>query len=427
MGCCTSFRQFCRVLKIEHLFREQNELFFIGPDGVTNRWAASSLPAPLHLGPAFLKLSHLTLRQKLIAIRGLRALAKPQRTHHESFADWLERHRQPADVVERFWEVVLVSALSESMDRIDLRYARKVFVDGFMAHRDGWKVTIPTVPLDEIYGGPIQRWLSERTVEVRTRAGAASLAIESERAVAVELRSGEKLEGDQFVLAMPRDRVADLLSEQDREGVLRNASPLETAPISSVHLWFDRPITELPHAVLIGRVSQWMFRRTPLDSERGSHRASVEDQTARSPIASEPVGAPSRPGFYYQVVVSASRTFLEMESAEAIAAVRDELEEIWPQTRDAELLHARVVTEHSAVFSPKPGIDDQRPMQQTSVPNLHLAGDWTATGWPATMEGAVRSGYLAAEGVLRQLGRPARLVAPDQRPSWLAHWLIGQE
>jgi len=183
-------------------------------------------------------------------------------------------------------------------------------------------------------------------------------------------------------------------------------APTESAPISSVHLWFDRPITDYPHAVIVGKTSQWLFQRE--DSRGGTDILSV----------------PGQKSFYYQIVVSASREFLEMPTADAIEHVRQELASLWPVVNEATLLRGRVVTEHKAVFSPLPGIDSLRPPQQTSIPNLQLAGDWTQTGWPATMEGAVKSGFLAAENILARAGRSERIVAAPLKPAFLPRLLF---
>jgi uncharacterized protein with NAD-binding domain and iron-sulfur cluster len=165
-------------------------------------------------------------------------------------------------------------------------------------------------------------------------------------------------------------------------------------------MWFDRPITSLAHAVLVGRLSQWVFNR-----------------------AGRP-GAEGESGYYYQVVISASHDLAGRAREDIVEQVRGELSDIWPEAGTARLIRARVVTEHGAVFSPRPGIEALRPAQQTSRPRLLVAGDWTATGWPATMESAVRSGYLAAEAILKTIGRPKSLLVGDLKRGLLARWLI---
>jgi hypothetical protein len=176
---------------------------------------------------------------------------------------------------------------------------------------------------------------------------------------------------------------------------------LPVAPITAVHLWFDRPIVRLPHAAIVGRTSQWLFNH----GQQGVFAG--------------------RPGHYYQVVISASHALLGRSREAVLAEVRGDLESIWPDARDAELLHWRAITHRAAVFSVRPDIERLRPPQQTAIPNLFLAGDWTATGWPATMEGAVRSGYLAAEAIARSAGRNDRILVPDLPRAWLTRLLFG--
>jgi squalene-associated FAD-dependent desaturase len=282
---------------------------------------------------------------------------------------------------------VLVSALSESLDRISIAAARKVFVDGFLANRVAWRVRIPDVPLEELYGGRLMSWLEQHGVRVRMLNAVERLHSDGERISGVVLKSGEVISGDEFVVAVPFQRVKSLLPESlATDPLLAGIERLESAPISSVHLWFDRPVMDLPHAVFVQGLCQWVFRRTPT---------------------------------YYQVVISASRDVVQRDSAEVLRQVLDELAGVFPAVKSATLTHSRQVTEHRAVFSPLPGSDALRPPQQSPIRNLQFAGDWTRTGWPATMEGAVRSGYLAAENILRNLGREEQIVQPDLPRAWL--------
>ena len=196
------------------------------------------------------------------------------------------------------------------------------------------------------------------------------------------LRDGLQLHADWYVLALPFERVLDLLPEELAElPYFANVKNLEASPIASVHLWFDRPVMALPHAVLVDGLGQWVFNR----------------------------GEVSPGEFYLQVVISAARSVREG----LLQCVVAELGRLFPNVREAALMRSKVVTEHTATFSAVPGVDRWRPRQVSPVRNLVLAGDWTATGWPATMEGAVRSGYLAAEAILDQCGRPERIVRPD--------------
>ncbi len=405
MGCCTNFRAFCETTGLADSFRREEVLYFIAPDGRVNPFRANSLPAPLHLAGAFARLSYLTWSDKLALGRGLRQLAaRPSAGPEESFAEWLSKQRQPPRVVDRFWKVVLVSALSESLDRIGVNEARKVFVDGFLAHRDAWVVDIPRMPLEALYGTRLMSWLSQHGVDVQFLTAGERVHVESDRVSGVVLRDGRQLAADDYVLAVPHQRLLALLpGDLQRAPEIAAVARLESAPISSVHLWFDRPITPLPHAVFVEGLVQWIFNRTAL--------------SGKPPAADA--------GWYFQVVISASRELLGQETDAIRDRVLEELSAVFPETQAAHLLRSRQVTEHRAVFSPLPGSQALRPRQQSPLANLQLAGDYTQTGWPATMEGAVRSGFLAAENILRRRGRPTAILRPDLPTARLSHWLFG--
>lgn len=412
LGCCTNFRHFCETTGLAEFFRTEKTLYFVGPSGTVDRFSASSLPAPLHLSAAFARLSYLSWKDKIGLARGLRALAKGVRPEERGlpFSEWLARQRQTPAAITRFWHVVLVSALSETLDRIDVEHARKVFVDTFLAHRDGWLMEVPAVPLEDLYGGRLTEWLSSRGTELRLQSTVEQLEVNGDRATSVRMGNGDVIEGDEFVVAMPFYRVLSVLPDSlTTHPSLAGISQLQAAPISSVHLWFDRPITDLPHAVLVDRLCQWMFNRTLLAGH----------------TEAQPIGSGSETGYYYQIVISASRDLAGQSKESILAQVVAELNAIWPKTAEARLLHSRQVTEHRAVFSPVPGVDSLRPVQQSPVPNLQFAGDWTQTGWPATMEGAVRSGYLAAANVLKRLGRSDDVVRPDLPVATLSRLLMG--
>jgi squalene-associated FAD-dependent desaturase len=432
MGCCTNFRHFCRVTGLDSAFRREPFLTFVGPldptgqsDPAFCRFEAATLPlgsAPFHLSSTFAGLSYLSSQDRFAISCGLLALVsdRPSAIDQRSFADWLRVNQQPASTIERFWDIVLVSALSESLDRISYAAARKVFVDGFLANRAGWEVWLPTIPLDALYSDRLQPWLIERAVDVRLKAGIDHLIETNGRIRAVELRTGEQITARHFILAVPHHRVLALLPESLRlQSQMADIARLESAPIASVHLWFDRPITLLPHAVLVGRLSQWLFNRS------GSTAVGAAAKTAENkPVESLTSAAKTTAGYYYQVVISNARDLAVRSHSEIVNEVVAELKSVWPWANEAQLQHSRVVIEHHAVFSPLPGSDEIRPPQQSPISNLQFAGDWTRTGWPATMEGAVRSGFLAAENVLTQFGRTDHWLQPDLPVEWPLRLLL---
>lgn len=413
MGCCTNLMHLCRTLGIAEQFTEERQLHFIAPDGRMTPFRADPLPAPLHLTRSFLRLPYLSFREKRLFASAMRALARsrPESLEGICFANWLREQRQTETLIRHVWEVVLVSALSESLERIDARYARKVFVDGFLSHPHGWRVQIPAVSLDRLYSELARQALERQGVEVLTGRRGTGLVMREGRIHALAFKEGKERTADEFVLAVPHHQVASLVPEELRgSDVIEAIGRIESAPITSVHLWFDRPVTDLPHAVFVGRLSQWLFAR-----EKTVHRFASPDQ----PESESAVAYP------YQVVISASRDLKNRSQSEVIEQVCGELREVWPEAREATLLHSRMITERRAVFSVTPGSDALRPKQQSPVSNLQFAGDWTRTDWPATMEGAVRSGYLAAENILDRDGRPERIVQSGLSVSFLSRWGLG--
>jgi squalene-associated FAD-dependent desaturase len=412
MGCCTEFLDFCRHTGIDDCFDCADTLHFIGPDTRQCDFAPSRwLPAPLHLLPGLMRLSYLSWPDRWSIVRTMRNLVQgagseflfpqdnitgnsreltaPGNTANrprgplapgcssdetsETIGAWLRRHGQSDRLIQRFWSVVLVSALGETVDRASLAAARKVFRDGFWTSRGASTLLLPRRPLVEIFHGRLSKWLADRGAQVHLDAPIRRIEDDGRGAAELVLHDGTRRPADSVIVAVPWHSVRSLLAENllSQVPALANVERIEPAAITSVHLWFDRPITPLPHAVLVGRVSQWLFAK---------------------PRSQNP--------YYYQVVISASHRLAARSNEQWLADVRGELESIWPDARAAKLLHGRVVTLPSAVFSVTPEVEQCRPPQRTPLDNLCLAGDWTSTGWPATMEGAVRSGRQAVEALL---------------------------
>jgi squalene-associated FAD-dependent desaturase len=388
MGCCTNLAHFFRTVGVAALLQPQSCLYFMTPDRRVSRFRAGWAPAPIHLAGSFLRAHYLSLKEKLRIAWGLHCLRRVPENEDPPFYDWLVQHGQTPRMMDRFWGLVLVSALNESPDRIGLRYARKVFVDGFLRHRRGFEVEIPSVPLARLYGEELLNWLAAHGVRLLANCAARTMLVAGDRIEKVELRGdGDAIRADWYISAVPFDRLLDLLPAETVEAqpYFGNLRRLESSPITSVHLWYNRPVLELPHVVLIDSVGQWIFNRG--ESAPGEH--------------------------YLQVVVSAARQFRGLGHEEVQRRIVEELAGLLPAAKPEALIRARVVTEHAATFSAVPGVDRWRPDQASPINNLFVAGDWTATGWPATMEGAVRSGYLAAEKLLARKGIQERIVQPD--------------
>jgi len=396
MGCCTNFLDLCQRAGIADSLRLDRTMWFIGPDGDRAACTPSRLlPAPAHLAPLLLGMRHFSLREKLALAVGMLRLARSAGGDDGRTAlDWLRSAGQPDRVIRLFWQPVLESALGESIDLVGTAAARKVVVDAFLAHPAAADLFVPTEPLGTLFGVRLVEWLRGRGVAVET--GRTATAVERDatgRATAV--RCGpERVPCAAAIVAVPWRQASRLLPDLVPAADERFAG----SPITAVHLWFDRDCIDLPHAVLVGRVSQWVFRPDP--------------------AAGHPVG-------YCQVVISASRGLLGGDRERLVATVVAEVRETFPAARVATLLDARVVTDPTAVLSVRPGVDAVRPPATTAAANVFLAGDWTATGWPSTMEGAVRSGRLAAAAAARAAGMPAAPLAADLPKSPLVRLLTG--
>jgi squalene-associated FAD-dependent desaturase len=359
----------------------------------------SFLPAPFQVTPSFLRFKFLNAWDKLVLSRGLATLmARHPKDDGTSFQDWLQRHHQSRNAIERFWKPILVSALSEDMDRIAVPYAAQVVLESMKSTGAG-VMGIPSVPLTELYDAA-REYITSHGGSVRLRNSVQSF-LPGDNRVRLRLQDSEE-EFDYAVLAVPFDSLSKLLPHSAESVDLKEKlSHFEAAPITGVHLWFNRQITDLPHAVLLDRTIQWMFHKSML-LEKNSKLAKASDNGSQKQ---------ERPS-YVELVISSSKSLIEKSRQEIIDLALTELREFFPAARDAKLVKATVIKEVNATFSPKPGIDRYRPNSKTLWPHVFLAGDWTATGWPATMEGAVRSGYIAAEKITREAGDSKAFLVP---------------
>jgi len=436
LGCCTNLIGFYRQIGVADKIRWSDRLTLIEPGGRRSVIQPWFLPAPFHNLPSFLRASSLSLPDKISIGRALLAMLKqlPQDTA-ENFLSWLRRHRQSHGAMDRFWKPVLVSALNEDLDGVSVRYAAQVFRESFLKSAAAGRIGIPSVPLTELYH-PAADYIRARGGEVSLRAAADQCEPQPEQVRVCA--GGRQLSAGFAVLAIPFDGLERILPDEEAAQPLRRQlARFQTSPITGIHLWLDRNITDLDHAVLLDRTIQWMFnkskllaRRTSIPTEEGSGEADPGDPSSAagglriSPAGSHPstpksglVGTPgsrSHDGSsYLELVVSSSKSLLERSRAEIVELAVKELSEFFPEASGARLLKSAVIKEVKATYSPRPQSDSYRPGPQSAWSNVFLAGDWTATGWPATMEGAVRSGYQAAEALCAAAGRPRKFLVPD--------------
>jgi squalene-associated FAD-dependent desaturase len=409
-GCCTNLEDFYRRVGSAGKIRFFDRMILLDPQGRRGEMHAGILPAPFHMTGSFLTFSPLALKDKVAIARAFYSILQsgghPPHVDEPggiSMLEWLRRQKQTPAAISRFWRVVLVSALSEELDRIDARYGIDVFWKAVLSNKTGYRMGVPAVALGDLYEG-CRASIEQKGGEVIFRSPLRGIRIENGKLIAALFDEGREETADAFVLALPHVALSELLPDSLKRAdtALGNLDKIIDTPITGVHLWFDRQVMTEPFVSLLDTTTQWIFNKTALYA--GANGAS-----------------PARDkGQYLQLVISASYDLLQKPRQEIIDLCLKEVRHAFPAAREAKLLKATVIKEAAATFSPQPGVDCWRPIQQTSIGGLFLAGDWTATGWPATMEGAVRSGYLAAEAVLRSAGTPQQFLQPDLKPDGLA-------
>jgi len=450
---CTNLMEFYHRIGVADQIRWYDEMTFIEPGGRTSVMKSSPLPAPLHTAPSFWQFKFLSVADKFSISRALIPLTlTEQRDTGESFQTWLTRHHQTQNAIHRFWNPILVSALSEDLDLISVSAAAQV-VRMSMMSPNARQMGVPTVPLTDLYnkagdyirarGGeihfrqPIEGFTAtESRVHLQLRNQEETKQKESAGKDAAGAPSKLCLGGDFdfLILALPFDALDKVLPQTPASAPLREKiTHFETAPITGIHLWFDRQISDLDHAVLLDRTIQWMFHKSrlqpmrsegSLDTTAAERRKSAAHGVSRgSEFNSDPApegrkkllaGNDSEIPSYIELVVSSSKSLIDKSRAEIVDLALAEVREFFPAAREATLIKSTVIKELNATYSPRPGIDAHRPTAITPWPRVFLAGDWTATGWPATMEGAVRSGYQAAEALTRAAGKKdTQFISPD--------------
>jgi squalene-associated FAD-dependent desaturase len=418
---CTNLIEFYRSIGVEDKIRWYDEMTFVEPGGRTSVMRASPLPAPLHTAPSFLRFPFLNVKDKLAISRAIAALMlTPQRDTGHSFQDWLQHHGQTENAIQRFWKPILVSALSENLDLIAISNAAQVVRES-MKSTEARHMGVPTIPLTDLYNRAGD-YIRARAGDIRFRSSLESFSAEPSQ---VRIRVADREERfDYLVLALPFEALDRVLPESPEALPLHEKlAHFESSPITGIHLWFDRQISDLDHAVLLDRTIQWMFHKSrllqrvgkvPTSSLEQNDREGHDFSRATNGVRKNGALAPEGSGSYVELVVSASKTLIDKSRAEIVDLALKEVREFFPAARQANLVKSTVIKEVRATYSPRPGIDAHRPQQSTSWPRVFLAGDWTATGWPATMEGAVRSGYFAAEALTRAAGiRNPNFLVPD--------------
>ncbi|MYI81819.1 MAG: FAD-dependent oxidoreductase [Chloroflexi bacterium] len=381
MQCTTAYAAFLERLGTLDLTRRQQRLCVpvFDETGRRSELRAANLPFGLHLAPSLLRYRHLAWRQKAQIVRAFLAIRRIGREERErmrrlTFEQWLRERGQTSDTIREFWDFLVIPTLNCRADQASASQALFVIEEGFQHSPGAPALAVSAVGLSALHVDPAVRAIEERGGVVSTRTPIERIEVAGGRVETLVLRAGERREFDACVSALAPWRLLPLLPEELRgEGALGTLAQFEPAPILNAHLWFDRPVADFGFAAFVRSEVQWVFNRS---------RAGGQDETERQHLV---------------ISISAPGELFALGSEELRERLLPQLHAALPAARDAELLHWRVVKEPEATFVPGPGLE--RPGPRTPLANLFLAGAYTDTGWPATMESAVRSGLAAAAAV----------------------------
>lgn len=360
LGCCTEYLEFCRRLGVLDDFDWYSEQYWVLPGGKESILKPGIFPAPLHYTESFLGCGFLGVASKLAIGRAMAAIrfADDEQWQDATFGDMLRSLDQTEESRRRFWDPIVISACNLDPDEVAASLSCKVFRDGFMAGADAGRIGVPKVPLVRLYDAAMDE-LARAGSLVRLGVSAQEIGADF-----VLTSRDERLEADCVVCALPMDRARALLNAPELAGI----ADATHSPIVGVHIHFDRSVIARPHAVLLDVGTQWVFRK-------------------------DDVGAK------VHCVISGAASWVDQTEAEILARVHADLATCFPQAASAKVVWGKVVKEKRATFSATPGFEKHRPLPGVLSSGVVLAGDFTRTGWPATMEGAVRSGQTAASAM----------------------------
>ncbi|WP_055600465.1 hydroxysqualene dehydroxylase HpnE [Streptomyces aureus] len=388
LRCCTAYRWFLDRVDAARLAPLQDRLdvpvLDVGhPRGPRlGRIRRDKLPVPLHLARSLATYPHLSLAERASVGRAALALRKLDPADPAldgiDFATWLGRHGQSPRTVDALWDLVGIPTLNAPAPQASMGLAAMVFKTGLLSEPGAADIGWAHVPLGELHDTRAAKELDALGVRTALRTKAERISRTDDGRWAVDV-PGETLVADAVVLAVPQEETHGLLPE----GALDDPDRLldiATAPILNLHVIYDRKVLKRPFFTALGSPVQWVFDRTDSSGLTGEGQYLAVSQSAAQDEIDEPVAA-------------LRATYLP------------ELERLLPAARGAGIRDFFVTRERTATFAPTPGVGRLRPGARTQAPGLFLAGAWTATGWPATMEGAVRSGFSAAGAALSALGR----------------------
>ena len=383
LGCNRHYLDYLREIgAVDKAYIQDKLRAEVVRDGVRGVLSSTPWLGRLHLVPSLVRYPHLTRADKLRAVYALLAmkLTDPakngDRLDRETGYEWLRRRHQSERAIENLWNLIVLPALNDDVRHVTAGAMLMVFREALLQQPADATMGIARVGLTALAGEPSQAYIEARGGELRLGRGAKAVRVRDGSVEGVELQDGSMIEADAYVSALPFDVMLDVMPEDVAGDVFfANARGLETAPIVGLHIWYDRPVMDATFAAFLDSPVQWVFNKSLIQ------------------------GAGADEGQYLCVSLSGAWEHVDRPKEDLRRTFTGEMARLFPAARQAEITRFLVVKERRATFRPIPGAAAHRLPQTTPISNLVLAGDWTRTGWPSTMEGAVLSGVLAADAV----------------------------
>jgi len=381
MGCYHSTIHFLSTIGTLDRIRFQKRLTvrFLDRNGRLTVLQCPGLPSPWHILLGVLRSGSFSFKHKLEVLRLGRSLQRARAMDRSlerlSVSEWLTRLGQSESLQRNFWDLLCIAALNEDPSRANAGLFERVLQLALFSSPADSCIGIARVGLSEVYVDAAPAYIRARGGRVECSRSVASLLVSEGQCRGVRLSSGEEIEAESVLSAVPSFQLAGLLPGEllRFEPFFAPVISLRPAPIISINLWFDRPITELDFVGLRGTTIQWLFNKGTILGSGGN---------------------------YVSLVLSGAHRHIKRGKEELLATALRELGDLFPEAQKAKLHHTLVIKERFATFSPTWEAEQVRPTARTPVRGLYLAGDWTATGLPATIESAVQSGYTAVRAIL---------------------------
>ena len=410
MGCYRSALRFLAEIGTLDRVRFQPRLAveFLEKQGRSSSLVCPDLPAPWHLLAGVLRSDAFTRRDKFEILRLGKALDSSSgngsaQTGRFTVDEWLSQLGQSESLRRNFWDLLSIAALNEDPRVASASLFERVLRLALFTSPADSRLGLAAAGLSDCYTTAASDYIVARGGKVETGRSVSGFLIARAVCEGVELAEGARIDAGVVLSAVPCFQFVELLPRDllRSEAFFERILALRPAPIISVNLWFDRPVTEDDFAGLRGTTAQWLFNKGQLlrDGARTLAPCGGLPSTASRESGKPPQEPQDWSGAYVSLVISGAHAHIGRSREELRDLALSELRELVPRASDAKLVHALVIKERLATFSPRPEADDARPPAVTPVRGLYLAGDWTSTGLPATIEGAVKSGYTAAQAV----------------------------